>query len=367
MRRGRVFIYLALLLTVVVVVVYLLLRNLGGGGGQQAAPTPSTVQLLMVAQNVPQGQVITAEVLTTYELPPDKVNAVLYRADQIGEVVGKIALVTLTPGTPLTTSVIGDRAPEVPGPRWASQIPVGMTLVTIPISRLTSAAYAAQDGAHVNVTACLLIVDVDTSYQSVLPNLFIRVSGTGFPGQNTLPTITMNAEPLSREETYYLAGNLQGRTELEPALQQPMYIIPQEMQRPRLVCQIVMQDVVVIRLGNFDLPEPEVQTVTLPEGAAAPTQQPATTAAQRPDVATLIVSPADSLALNYLIYSGALLTLQPRNPNDNSRIVVDPMTLPYLLNQYNISPPAKTPYATQPRIDLLQQPVLPNDLITTTR
>ena len=43
----------------------------------------------------------------------------------------------------------------------------------------------------------------------------------------------------------------QGRVELDPTLQQPFYAVPSEGQRPRLVCQMILQDVVVLKLGNF--------------------------------------------------------------------------------------------------------------------
>jgi hypothetical protein len=37
--------------------------------------------------------------------------------------------------------------------------------------------------------------------------------------------------------------------------------------------------------------------------------------------------------------------------------------LEYLLTQYNIPVPAKLPYAVQPRLDTLLDPVLPDDTV----
>jgi hypothetical protein len=68
--------------------------------------------------------------------------------------------------------------------------------------------------------------------------------------------------------------------------------------------------------------------------------------------------------LNYFVYSGATLSLSLRNPNDTSRFAAESATLTSLLTQYNISLPSKLPYATQPRIDILTPPVLPNDAVT---
>jgi len=144
---------------------------------------------------------------------------------------------------------------------------------------------------------------------------------------------------------------------LDATLQQPFYAIPSEPQRPRLVCQTILQDVVVLKLGNFELQAPA--TTTDPNAAQPATQQPAA-----PDIITLMVNPQDSVALNYFVYSGAMLSLALRNPNDTSRQATEAATLTSMLTQYNISLPSKQPYGMQPRIDELVPPALPNDVIT---
>jgi pilus assembly protein CpaB len=120
---------------------------------------------------------------------------------------------------------------------------------------------------------------------------------------------------------------------------------------------MILQDVVVLKLGNF---EAEVPT-TDPNATPSPVQ-----AQQQlnPDIVTLMVSPQDSISLNYFVYSGAVLSLSLRNPNDPSRFDAESATLSSLLTQYNISLPSKLPYAMQPRLDLLTPPALPNDGVT---
>jgi len=59
-----------------------------------------------------------------------------------------------------------------------------------------------------------------------------------------------------------------------------------------------------------------------------------------------------------------LLSMTLRNPNDSSRFDAQSATLTSLLTQYNISLPSKLPYGTQPRIDILLPPNLPNDIVT---
>ena len=232
-------------------------------------------------------------------------------------------------------------------------MPNNSVAAAIPTNRLSLVGYGVNDGAHVNVNACMLFVDVDPAYQSALPNLTSLVTGTGFL-ENQLPVLSAEAVVTLEDGTH---PTRQGRIELDPTLQQPFYIVPGEAQRPRLVCQMVLQDVVVMKLGNFALQAPSTDPNATPSPAQA--QQQAS-----PDIVTLMVNPQDSISLNYFVYSGAMLTMSLRNPNDTSRFAAESATLTSMLTQYNISLPSKLPYASQPRIDLLQPPVLPNDIVT---
>jgi hypothetical protein len=74
-----------------------------------------------------------------------------------------------------------------------------------------------------------------------------------------------------------------------------------------------------------------------------------------------MVNPQDSISLNYFVYTGAMLSMTLRNPNDTSRFAAESATLTSLLTQYNISVPSKLPYTVEPRIPVLVPPVLPND------
>jgi len=224
-----------------------------------------------------------------------------------------------------------------------------MVAAAIPTNRLATVAYGVADGAHVNVNACMLFVDVDPSFQSILPNFTAVVTGTGFVPE-ALPVLS--AAVIGGGE-----AAKQGRVELDPTLQQPFYAVPSEPQRPRLVCQMILQDVVVMKLGNFGLQAPSTDPNVTPSPAQA--QQQAT-----PDIVTLMVNPQDSISLNYFVYSGTVLTMTLRNPNDTSRFAAESATLTSMLTQYNISLPSKLPYAMQPRIDQLVAPALPNDIVT---
>jgi len=286
--------------------------------------------------------------LGTFSIPPENVAEVQFTVGEEANLIGQTARFSLDQGVVITSSMVGEGAVEISGPAWAVQIPAGMVGVSIPTNRLATAAYGVNDGAHVNVNACMTFIDLDPSFQTALPNWTSIVTGPGFlPDQ--LPVLS--AAALSGGE-----NAVQGRVELDPTLQQPFYAVPAEAQRPRLVCQMILQDVVVMKLGNFGSLTPVSSDPNATPSPAQAQQQAA------PDIITLMVSPQDSIALNYFVYSGAQLTMTLRNPNDTSRFDAQSATLTSLLTQYNISLPSKLPYTTQIRLDGLTAPELPNDV-----
>ncbi|MGE5377205.1 MAG: SAF domain-containing protein [Bacteroidota bacterium] len=348
MRRGRLLIFVVLIVVVGLALLALLYTQFG-------SPTPQPTQAALTevfyaAQNIPQGTTITAEMLGKFSIPPANVSEVMFTANEESSLVGQTARFTLDQGTLITSSMVGSGPVEISGPSWAVQIPSGMVAATIPTNRLALGGFAVNDGAHVNVNACMLFVDVDPAFQAALPNYTSVLTGTGFK-QGELPVLSVGA-------TTGELPSRQGRIELDPTLQQPFYTVPSETQRPRLVCQTILQDVVVMKLGNFALTS---AAPAEPNSTPSPAQVQQQTS---PDLVTLMVTPQDSISLNYFVYSGAMLNLSLRNPNDVSRFSAESATLTSLLTQYNISLPSKLPYATQPRLDVLSQPLLPNDVVT---
>jgi len=352
MRRGRIFIFLALILIIGLAVVALVFRQFLLPG-PQAAETPQslTVKVYIAGQNIPQGETITDDVLATIDIPQESVVSVMFTEDQRGDLVNKVARYPIDQGVVITRSMVSDGTVAAGGPEWASNIPQGMTAIAIPTSRLESVAFGVRDGAHVDVSACFLFVDVDPSFQTELPN---HVSGlvapeTAAEGQAPGITLTITGD-----------GGVQGRTEVESAFQQGIYVIPSEAQRPRLVCQMILQNVAVLKLGTFDLPR------TQPVAEQADTEAQVAQPQEIPDVVSLIVTPQDSVTLSYLVYGGAKITMTLRKVLDASRVATEAATLQFLLSQYNIPVPAKLPYTMQPRVDsLTYPPVAPQTAPTT--
>jgi len=347
MRRGRIFIFLALILIIGLAVVAFVFRQFLIPGSQPAAPQQAaTVKVYIAGQNIPQGEPITDEVLSTIDIPQESVAEVMFTADERDEIVNKTARYPIDQGVVITSSMISDGSVAAGGPEWASKIPQGMTAIAIPTSRLESAAFGVRDGAHVDVNACFLFVDIDPSFQTELPNRVSGLIGPDVAAEGQAPGITLTVSG---------DGGVQGRTEVETAFQQGIYVIPSEKQRPRLVCQMILQNVTVLKLGTFELPQ--AQPVAEQQDPEAQTTPPA----EIPDIVTLIVTPQDSVTLSYLVYGGAKITMSLRNVLDDSRVATEAATLQFLLSQYNIPVPAKLPYAMQPRIDNLSYPSLQSE------
>jgi pilus assembly protein CpaB len=248
---------------------------------------------------------------------------------------------------------------NLPGSTWAPYIPQGMTAVSIPITRLSSAAYGIREGDSVDVIVSMLLVDVDPALQTVLPNKIAGLDNS---------TTTNGVLKITQGEV------TQGHFEVDQVATDPVsnmliYVQPSENQRARLVTQMIMQNIQVLHTGTFPLPGEPSADLSETSAVAGPTPTPlpanqtqAAPVIVHPDIITVMVSPQDAVTLTYLIYSGATITLSLRNPNDKTPITQpDAAMLEYLLTQYNIPVPAKLPYAMQPRLDIITQPKLPND------
>lgn len=363
MRGGRTLIFVLLMVLILGVVGFLAYSQLS-----KAAPEPVkqiTVEVYMAKQPIPQGVAITEDVLGTIKLPPENVIGVMFEVNEKAALLGKIAKYPIDQGTPITESMVIDSASAVPitGPKWATFIPPGMTAMSIPTSRLAVSAYAINEGAHVNINGCFQFVDIDPAFQTILPNLTASLSSTGFL-PDTLTALTLGVDPAK--------GGSQGRVELDPSLQQPYYLIPSEkMQRPRMVCQMLLQDVVVMKLGNFSLTNTggaasAASPAATPVPAAPNAQQQQQQPPPPPDIITLIVTPQDSITLTYLMYADAQITMTLRNPSDQARQATEAATLQFLLSQYNIPVPAKLPYSLEVNFNLNEPGLLitvPPDVI----
>jgi pilus assembly protein CpaB len=336
MKRGsRVLLFLVIVIIILIAVAFFVIRGGISFGGAGATPTSSSpmVNIVIVGQPINRDDEIKEEALTTMPYSQASVTAKMITDQQL--VIGKFALYPLAQGMPLTIDMIAERPGlNQPGSEAAKVVSPGLVAISIPISRLSSVAFGIRDGDRINVIATTMFVDVDSNFQSKLPNFTAKVTGPGFL-PDTLPVLSAGIVSGGQ-------GSEQGRAELDPTLNQALYIVPSEAQRPRLVSQMILQDIQVLHMGNFELASQESQTVVQQPQEGQPTPTPVVQ--PDPELITLIVSPQDAVALTYLMYSGAKFNMALRAPDDTTRVETEAATLQYLLSQYAIPVPAKLPY-----------------------
>lgn len=359
-KTGTTLIVVAILILLLLVGAYAVIKfvplpflsGLRGGGGDQAAattptPAPATVDVVVITQPISRGGVIGPDVVTLAPIPQTQFTEGLFFKD-VAEVVNKRALFDLPAGMPVNASMLIDtQKSSMP----AFDIPTGMVAITIPISRLTAVGFAPAAGDHVNLMVAMQLTDLDSSFQSRLPNVSGSIIAPGPQGENggTTATVTITGP-----------GPAIGRAELDPVLNQAIYLMASEPQRPRLVSATLVQDAVVLWVGDFANYGPVGQPAPTPtpspngEAQAAPV-------VVKPDIITLVVSPQDAVTINYLMLAGAKLNLALRGAGDTSRVQTEAVTLQFIMDQYRIPLPSKQPYGIEPRVDQLTYPKLTND------
>lgn len=373
MRRGRIFFYLAFILILALVAVAVIYFRFlqPTQATQEILPTPTPIEMVdvvVVTQQVQRGSVLDEAVLSLVPIPRD-VFIQGYFTDLAG-VVGRRARVDLDANMLLTSGMVVDTTEQLSdtGSTAALQIPRGMVAVSIPIDKLSSVSYAVRPGDHVNVIVSLQFVDLDADFQTILPNQNTVVVAPQPPAPETGAGETLTA--VSGAE-----GGTQGRAEIDPLLEQTFFVVPSEpRQRARPVAQTLLQDAIVLGVGEFPAPEeeeaPEVQATPTPQPEAPVPEdqapQPTPAPIRRPDVVTLIVTPQDAVTLNYLVnlitsiggqpgLKPARLSLALRSSDDDTRVQTEATTLDFLLQQYNIPVPVKLPYGTEPQLGGLPQ------------
>ena len=389
MRLGRILLLVALVAILGLAAIFFL-TNRGGGGTQgltdeQVLATEQaqeTIPVVFLQQPVNRGETIALEKLGIKNLPKIEVPEVYF--SDLTEVAGQISRFNLEQGTFVTEGMILtdlDTSSDS-GSIHATLIPEGMVAFPVPISRFSSVAYGITKGDRVDVIVTMAFVDLDTQFQSITPN---QTAGVLAPGSSSIIQNDPEGGSLVEGVIADLFNNIvaqsasggtispQGRAELDALLNQQFYYVPSEAQRSRVVSQMIMQNLVVLNLGDFPLynekgqeavvatPTPLGAEAEQADGEAATTTQQITVLP--PDTVTLIMWPQEAVTLNYLLYTGAELTLALRSAGDGSQTATDAVTLQYLMDVYRIPLPVRLPYGTQPRIDELKAPLLENDAL----
>lgn len=375
MRRGRIFLFIALILILGLVAFFVIYQQFLSKPGENASgetsQTEPMTRVAVITQFTPKGTILDEAVVNLIPWQQDSVAIGMFPEERLTEVLGRQVKFDLQAGTPVMETMLLAAGEQLPmrGSSWAMNIPPGMVAVSIPVDRLSSVSYAPQSGDHVDVIASLLFVDLDTDFQTSLPNYTGVVIGSGPPDPETkesipltagitsmLPQLPPDPDTSKLENPSTQFPGIYGKVEVDPVLGQAVMLVPSEGQRPRLVTHMLMQDAIVLQMGDFlQKEEKRAEETEAVEGDQSQQDQ-QEPPAQKPVVATLIVRPQDAVTLNYLIYSGAQLTLALRSPNDTSRAAINPVTLQYLLDQYMIPVPLRLPYGIEPGVYDLKPP-----------
>jgi pilus assembly protein CpaB len=356
-KLGRIVIYVAVIGIMAVVLIYVLTRK-GSAPTTEVPPVlvpqNETIDIVITTQKVGRGGEFTADVLTTIPYPrQDFIEGVFFT--DVNDVVGKWAKSDIEAHTPLTSDMV---VSTLTGSYAAFQVPKGMVAITIPIlDRLSYIGYAPEAGDHINLIVSLLMVDLDTEFQSRLPNLGYGLADPS--GEVPDEPFTLTTFPFNFGDS----PTMMGRVVYDTTIQQAIATGPSETQRPRLVVQTLLQDVLILHVGDFKTADSGgTVTAAAPEGIVTEgeTTNEITAITQPyvlPDTITLVVSPQDAVTLTYLTYVGARFSLVLRSPGDDQRIITEAGTLQFLLDKYNIPLPTRLPYGIEPRTDKLELPV----------
>jgi len=379
MKGGHLVIVILLLLIVVGAVAALLI--VGGGGQQQPAqpadpnaavdlnqqvvaqpqetalPTITPFPLIRVViavQDIPRGVPIAANAIDIAEIPEE--TAPFAAFSSIDEAVGRIARTDIYREQVILSNLLVEDLQRLSGvgSDAAAVLPPNRVMIAVPIDRLTSVAYAIQPGDRVDIIASMLFVDVDTNFQSIEPNSFSLLNVT---------TVTQDdgSQGTSIEPSLAVQGSFDSRL-IPNAGTYPVIVSPSENPRPRLATQNIIQDALVVWLGNFPedgrifapapTPTPDWTPTPVVEGEAASgdVPPPPPTIPPRPDIISLGVTPQDAVVLTYLIETGIPLTFALRSAATTSLPQTNVVTLNYIMEQYRISVPEKFNYALEPAI-----------------
>lgn len=306
-------------------------------------PTPTPIlltQLVIAVQELPRGIIIPPNAVAIRPWPLDA--APFNAVTDPEEIIGKRARTDIFREQPILSNMVVEDLTSAArvGSDAAAVLPNGLVAVAIPIDRLTSIAYAPQDGDRVDLIISLLYVDVDEAFQSITPNLI------------TLFQIT--------EDGIQLLDGIEGR--VDSTQLGPVIVGPSERQRPRLVTQRTIQDALVVHVGNFPPngrfigvpPTPTPVPVEAEEGTQG-TPPPPTPTPPRPDIITLGVTPQEAVVLTWLIEARVPVTLALRSAQDTARTSTTEVTLDYVMSQYGITLPGKRPYSIEPAIRSIRQ------------
>jgi len=369
--NGRVLILIGVVLLLIGAVGFFLLGGLGGDNTAQvppaqqgdatdqpvqqpegtALPTATPIELVNIViavQELPRGFRIPANAVAVRPWPAS--SAPFNGITNVEDVVNKIARTDIFREQPILSNMLVDDFQNLAndlgrvGSDAAAILPNNLVAIAKPVDRLTSVAYAIQDGDRVDVIVSMLFVDVDESFQTIQPNeLIILTQG--------------------EDGTFQFSEPIPGRpaqVSLGSAL-----IQASERQRPRLLTQRTIQDALVVHVGEFPSDGRFIGVPPTPTPVPAEDEEeddgtedgppPPTPVPPRPDIITLGVTPQDAVLLTWAVEARLPLTLALRSATDTNQVPTEPVTLDYFMDTYRITVPGKREYTIEPALRSIRQ------------
>jgi pilus assembly protein CpaB len=328
MNRSRVLILLGILLLVGALAVLVILPQTLAPQTPVEQPTSipeiRTTEILVAAQNIPRGALISPDAVVPSKWPNDSLPPADLIITDPEKVVGQIARTDVLRGQPMLASLIAadPKALAARGSDASLFVPAGKVAMAYPINKLTSVGYAIGSGDRVDVIVSFAVVEVDQDGQ--------------------YPIVPFNRDLV---DDLIAAG-------LEPqeAVSRVLAKLDSVGIKPRLLSQLTLQNVEVLHVGEWPvggvLPQitptlsPDRQAERQAEREAAlgtPTATP-----PRPDMIILLVDQQQALILQWLQQEGNIaLNLVLRGAGDNAPVSTETVSYQYILTNFNITIPPK--------------------------
>jgi Flp pilus assembly protein CpaB len=327
MNRSRVLILLGILLLVGAIAVLVILpQTLAPQQPPPELPTPTpeiqTTEILVAAQNIPRGAVISPDAVVPSKWPNDSLPPADLLITNPEEVIGQIARTDVLRGQPMLESLVttDPKALSATGSDASLFIPPGKVAIAYPVNKFTSVGYAIGAGDHVDVIVSFSVVEVDQEGQ--------------------FPVVPFNRDMVDE----LVAAGL----EPQDAVSRVLAKLDSASIKPRLLSQLTLQNVEVLRVGEWPsggvLPKttptlsPDQQAAQAAAAAGTPTPTP-----PRPDIVILLVDQQQALILQWLQQEGNIaLNLVLRGAGDNAPVSTETVSYQYILTNFNITIPPKT-------------------------
>jgi Flp pilus assembly protein CpaB len=324
-----------------------------------ATPELKYVPVVVALTDLPVGERIRPDLVAVENRPETNVAVVAgVTFSDPDQIVGQIVKNAVSEGQEILRPMLALNPSDIAslGSDLSLYVDQGKVAVAFPVDRYSGAAYAMRPGDLVDAFMTLQLVDLDSEFQTALPNTIERVDDAAL-----LDGLAFLFPPTNN-----------GRLELIPNLNGVGLIAPGEGKEPipRRVTQLTLQQMQVLWVGSWRDPrvsmaqefsadaDHDSQIVPTAEpGEALPPEDPRRE--YSPDVVILSMSAQDALSLKWALETGINVDLALRAQGDNSVFTTTSVSLPQIFEQGVLTAPQTNEFGLQPRIDDLQPPFLP--------